>query len=240
LSLSRLAKSDSDASLSGQDFLFAFVAHLLIITIIAMITWWQGSHAPEPPLKRIEVSMISAQALKKLQHPKSAKKVQAVKKKSPPKPKQVVKPVAKLKPAKVKPASSKIQDEPDFDPFAPIASNSDTPDKSRSKPKPDIADLMGKQLSTQEIDRYIAMMQAAVQRHWKVPGGISENTPDPVVEMVLLRNGHLQSLKILESSGNSAFDQTLISAIQAAEPFNIPLEQFESFRVNRIRFHPLK
>lgn len=190
--------------------------------------------------------MISAQALKNMQQkaqktqPKKAKPIKKTHKpKIKPKPKK--KPVLKLKPSpkKTQKVAKKAKVEPDFDPFAPLESNNNKQIKTRSKPKPDVADIMGKQLSTQEIDRYIAMMQAAVQSHWKVPGGINEKTPDPLVEMILQRNGHLLSVRILESSGNSALDQTLITAIRAAEPFNIPSEQFESFRSNRIRFHPL-
>jgi len=228
------------------------LAHILVICIIAIIAWWQSTHTPTPPLKRIEVSMISAQDLKKMQHQahKPQKKVKHIKKTHKPKIKPVIKrkvktkkkPVLKLeskKKIKVKKAAKKVKVEPDFDPFAPIESNSNKQAKPRSKPKPDMADLMGKQLSTQEIDRYIAMMQSAVQSHWKVPGGIHENTPDPLVEMILQRSGRLLSVRILESSGNTILDQTLIAAIRAAAPFNIPAAQFESFRNNRIRFHPL-
>ncbi len=254
LSQSQSVRNHHYSSFSGLDFLFAVLAHILIISIIAIIAWWQSNHIPTPPLKRIEVSMISAQALKNLQHRahkthkkkvKPIKKVQKPKsKKKPvikPKTKPKKKPVLKLKakPKKAQTVTKKAKVEPDFDPFAPIESNSDKQAKPRSKPKPDMADIMGKQLSTQEIDRYIAMMQAAVQAKWKVPGGISEKTPDPLVEMILQRNGQLLSVRILESSGNSTLDQTLIAAIRAAAPFNIPAKQFESFRSNRIRFHPL-
>ncbi len=242
MSQSRFTRHNSYSSFSGLDFLFAVLAHVLIIGIIAIIAWWQNNHISTPPLKRIEVSMITAQALKNMQHrahkthQKKAKPIKKVQK-SKIKKKPVLKLKAKSKKAKIVTKKSKV--DPDFDPFAPIQSSSNKVSKTRSKPKPDMADIMGKQLSTQEIDRYIAMMQAAVQSHWKVPGGINEKTPDPLVEMILQRNGHLLSVRILESSGNDTLDQTLITAIRAAAPFNIPTEQFESFRNNRIRFHPL-
>ncbi|MDQ6968044.1 MAG: energy transducer TonB [Mariprofundaceae bacterium] len=260
MSQSRFAKYEDYSTFSRLDFLFAALAHILVIIIIAIIAWGQSSHAPTPPLKRIEVSMISAQDLKKMQHKAhktQQKKAKPIKKVHKPKIKKKAKPIKKIhKPkVKVKPKkkpvlklekqkksptiAKKVKEDPNFDPFAPIESSSNKPSKTRSKPKPDMADIMGKQLSTQEIDRYIAMMQAAVQSHWKVPGGINEKTPDPLVEMILQRNGQLLSVKILESSGNSTLDQTLIAAIRAAAPFNVPSKQFESFRNNRIRFHPL-
>ncbi|PCI41502.1 MAG: hypothetical protein COB41_10570 [Proteobacteria bacterium] len=240
------AKNDSYSTFSGLDFLFAVLAHILIISVIAIIAWWQSNHTQTPPLKRIEVSMISAHDLKKMQHQarkshqKKAKPIEKVHK-SKIKIKTKKKPVLKLKPKpkKIKKVAKKIKEDPNFDPFAPIESSSNKHRKTPAKPKPDMANIMGKQLSTQEIDRYIAMMQAAVQSHWKVPGGINEKTPDPLVEMILRRNGQLLSVRILESSGNSTLDQTLIAAIRAAAPFNVPSKQFESFRNNRIRFHPL-
>jgi len=98
---------------------------------------------------------------------------------------------------------------------------------------------MAQQLSQKEIEQYIQHMQRAVQQHWKVPGGIADNIPDPLVEMTLKPNGDIVRIRILESSGDPTFDQTLIAAIHAAAPFELPQQQFESFRKNKIRFHPL-
>jgi len=237
------------STFSGLDFLFAVVAHVVVAILIAIIMWWQNAHIIPEPLKRIEVSMISAKDLQQLMHPPKAQKKPAkvipkeVVKPKPIKPKVVLPPVLKPKPeavVKPKPVKTKVV-EPDYDPFAPVESTSNKKStKPRSMPTPDIADIMGKQLSKNEIERYIAMMQAAVQQHWKVPGGISENASDPLVEMILRRDGSLVKVDILESSGDATLDQTLITAIQAAAPFNLPSQQFESFRVNRIRFHALK
>lgn len=248
MSLNPSAKHQQDSStFSGLDFLFAALAHVLVAILIAIIMWWQNTHIIPEPLKRIEVSMISAKDLQQLMHPPKAQKKhlkptpKKIVKPKPIKPRTALAPVLKPKPVvKSKPVKTKAA-EPDYDPFAPVESTSNKKStKARSTPKPDIADIMGKQLSKNEIERYIAMMQAAVQQHWKVPGGISDNTPDPLVEMTLRRDGGLVSVHILESSGDATLDQTLISAIQAAAPFNLPKQQFESFRVNRIRFHPLK
>ena len=82
-------------------------------------------------------------------------------------------------------------------------------------------------------------MQAAVQQHWKLPVSTA-NFSNPLVEMRLLPNGEVESVRILESSGNDAIDASLIRAIKAAAPFTLPRQQFEFFRVNRLRFHPTK
>lgn len=231
MSLNLAADSTNQHTLKAADLLFAGAVHIVVILLIIILTWWQSTSKPEP-LNRIEVLMISGAELAKLQ--KQASKPAVKPKKVKPK----AKPVLKFdpKPAKKTPAKA-IED--NYDPFAPVESKSDitTPKKTARN---DIADIMGKQLSQKELDRYIAMMQQAVQRHWKVPAGVDSSIPDPLVEMVLRRNGSVANARIVESSGNMVLDQTLISAIHAAAPFKIPLQQFEAFRTNRIRFRPLK
>ncbi len=183
-----------------------------------------------------------------------------------PKPKPLPKPVAKPKPtlkAKPKPAAkpvvhksashkavahktaarnsvTKKPAEP-FDPFAPIESSSDvTADThAATSAKPALADIAGKQLSSSEKEHYIAMMQAAVQTHWKVASSATKSR-DPLVKMVLLPSGAVASVEIVESSGNAALDASLIRAIRAAAPFTLPQQQFEYFRENLIRFHLIK
>jgi len=259
------------ADLTPLDLLLAVLLHVLIFTVIGAIAYWQQQHHTEP-LKRIEVMMISAQQLAKLEQqshrkarPVKHKQVKAkpeTKAKPKIKPKARVKPTVKPKPkpkkpvvkVKAKPVATpkphkkpvtkkavKAKVEDNFDPFAPLAS---TTDRSRSTKKagtsrPELANLMGKQLTSSEKERYIALMQAAVQEHWKL--AVSAGTfTDPLVEMQLLPSGAVASVKILESSGNDAIDASLIRAIKAAAPFELPRQQFEFFRINRIRFHPLK
>jgi len=231
LSLNLVADSTNQHSLKTADFLFAAVVHIVVIALIVILTWWQSISKPEP-LNRIEVMMISGAELAKLQ--KQVRKPVAKPKQKKPE----AKPVLKYEPKPEKKTPVKEIEE-DFDPFAPMESQSDitTPKKAARN---DMADIMGKQLSQRELDAYIAMMQQAVQRHWKVPAGVDSSIPDPLVEMVLSRNGSVVSAQIVESSGNSALDQTLINAIHAAAPFKLPQQQFEAFRINQIRFRPLK
>lgn len=231
MSLNLSADSTNRHTLKAADLLFAAVVHVIVILLIVILTWWQSTSKPEP-LSRIEVVMISGAELAKLQKQASKPVVK------PRKVKPKAKPVLKFDPKPVKKAPPR-EVEDDFDPFAPVESQSDitTPKKAARN---DMADIMGRQLSQKELDRYIAMMQQAVQYHWKVPAGVDSSIPDPLVEMLLRRNGSVISVHIVESSGNMALDQTLINAIHAAAPFKVPLQQFEAFRVNRIRFRPLK
>ena len=261
--------------LNSTDLLFAVLLHTLVLTVILVLAYWQPLHKEEP-LKRIEVMMISARQLAKLEqqahnkpkHNRAAsdkhRKQKTVK---TAKAKPIVKPVIKekrlmqakpklavkekpliqqkpivkaekiIKPKARTKASAKVDE--NYDPFAPISSSSDRTTTHVKTRHPDLADLAGKQLSSSEKERYIAMIQAAVQDHWKVPISIGAFI-DPLVEMKLLRNGDIASVRILESSGNALLDESLIRAIRAAAPFQLPAQQFEFFRVNKLRFHPLK
>ncbi len=246
------------ADLSRIDLFYAFLLHLLIIIVAVVITYWQ-SHRQDEPLQRIEVMMISAKQLSNIEQ-KARRKARPAKQRSA-KPKAVKKtkieakkpPVLKLEKrqraktrkktvsrAKAKVATKKA--DRNFDPFAPVASTTDRSAESTrqaSTSRPDIANLMGQQLSRNEIERYIALMQAAVQEQWKVAAS-SGKVSDPLVEMELAPNGSVVSVKILESSGNELMDNSLVRAIHAATPFQLPKAQFEYFRLNKIRFHPLK
>jgi TonB family protein len=231
LSLNLVADSTSRHTLKAADLLFAAAVHVVVILLIIILTWWQSTSKPEP-LNRIEVMIISGAELAKLQ--KQASKPAVKPRKAKPK----ARPVLKFDPKPVKKAPVR-EVEDDFDPFAPMQSQSDvtTPKKTTRN---DMAEIMGKQLSQKELDRYIAMMQQAVQRQWKVPAGVDSSTPDPLVEMVLRRDGTVFSAQIIESSGNTSLDQTLIRAIYAAAPFQLPKQQFEVFRTNQLRFRPEK
>jgi len=243
-------------SFSIWDVLFAVVAHLCVGIIIVYLTWWQSQHSPDKPiLKHIEVHIISAKELEKWQHKKPIKTKPQIKHTITAKVQKKIKPLVHINPKlatkpvihpKSKPQAKKqhskpkkIQEDPNFDPFAPVQSSSDAAPRKHAKKKPDIAMLMEQQLSQKEIEQYIHRMQRSVQQHWKVPGGMADNIPDPLVEMILKPNGDIVRIRVLESSGDPAFDQTLIAAIHAAAPFSIPRQQFESFRKNKIRFHPL-
>ena len=221
MSLNRAARGADDiAALRGLDFLIALLLHVLVVIVIAVLTFWHSQRHPAP-LKRIEVSMISAKQLKKLQRA------------AMPRPKR-----ARPKPS-ARPRPRKETAEESFDPFAPLVSESP---KAAATPRArrDMATVLGRQLSRQEIDRYVARIQAAVQEKWKVPASVDGDIKDPLVEMLLRPDGSVQGVRILESSGNAALDASLVRAIQAAAPFDLPQRQFEVFRSNRIRFHPLR
>jgi len=258
LSQSRTAKHRYDTSdgPGKMDLLYAVVLHILVFSVVMVVGYWQSTPKHEP-LKRIEVMMISAKELSRLEQqarrkPKPAKQVKAKQKPKPKvKPKPVIKPKAKAKPvarpvvkAAPKPrqqAKTTAKVDPDYDPFAPVTSTTDRSEstKKASTSRPEMANLAGKQLSKNERERYIALMQTRIHEHWKVPVS-TNNFKDPVVEMNLAPNGEVVSVHILDSSGNEQLDASLVRAIHAASPFEVPHQQFEYFRSNRISFRPLR
>jgi outer membrane biosynthesis protein TonB len=155
-------------------------------------------------------------------------------------PASAIQPVVKLLPM------ARLEIDPNYDPFAPLESATDqqrSPGAGNIEMhdsfQSELARITEKQLSQKEIARYIGRIRAAVERHWKIPVAV-ENIKDPLVKMILQPSGQIQSLIILESSGSDAIDVSLIRAVKAAAPFELPKQQFEYFRVNRIRFHPFK
>jgi len=223
---------DDGADLQSLDILFAVCMHVLILDVILILNLWHKPLEFHPV--SVQVTMISAQQLKKMQRaaqPPAKQKPKKLVAKAKPVPKVEKKPPqAKLKPV----AKAKV--DPDFDPFKPMESSSDV--KSSTPRSTQAADVFAGQLSEQEINRYVALIQNAVQQKWKVPN--VQEVQDPLVEMVLNPNGSVNQVKILESSGNAAFDASLIRAIEAAAPFQVPAREFEMFRNNRIRFRPLR
>ncbi len=233
------------ASLSALDITVSVAFHLLILAVILVFGLWHWQTQNFHPAS-VRVRLISAQQFERLQHRAHHASPPEKKRHKPEiKPKPVVKP--KLKPAlklKPKPAlkhktrpKSKPKVEDNFNPFKPMESSTDVRSAPKSSPK--TAQVFQGQLSKQEINHYIARIQAAVQSHWKVPN-IGKDVRNPLVKMVLNPDGSVREVRILESSGSAALDASLIRAIEAASPFQVPREQFDLFRNNKIRFHPLR
>ncbi|MDX8376850.1 MAG: TonB family protein [Mariprofundales bacterium] len=256
------------AKIKLLDVLLACIFLTICISSIAALHYLFPTPVNKPIISTT-VDLISFADIKTLKPtaPKKAPKPNVVKKQKKVMPKKTVKPVPKpqlKQPNKPKPIKTavvpeikpkpkpKAQNKPadNYDPFAPLVSNSNVnnshePSNNSKKPARQIASTdelqtsLRKQLTDAELKRYVVMMQRAVQKHWKVPSGISDAVRDPVVIMDLKRNGHIARVQISSSSGSAALDESLIRAINAAAPFTLPQQQFDIFRSNRIKFHPL-
>ncbi len=229
-----------------RDLIFAFSLHVLIVGLLLMLSQWHVEH-PTFPEHTIQVKMVSLKDLQAMMAKPEVKPV--VKPKPAPPKKEPVKPKPKPKPIppkavlhpKPQTKQKAAEEELDYDPFAPLESE---PKKriteKRVSGEQALNDMLKNQLTDAEVNRYIAGMQQAVERQWKVPTEMLGKLKDALVELKLLHNGKVASVRILESTGSPQLDETLIQAIHAAAPFEIPTQQFALFKTNQIRFYPLK
>ncbi len=226
-----------------RDFTFAFVLHLGVVIILLMAQQWHSNHVKLPE-RVMQVNMVSLEELKAMMDKPAAKplptKKEAVKPKpkskpKPIKPKPVLNPTA---PAKVK--KKVVEEDLDYDPFAPMESAPKKRVKKKVNSEAALNDMLSKQITDLEMNRYIAGMQQAVERQWKVAIEMQEKLSNPLVELKLSPKGDVIAVRILEGSGSKQLDATLLQAIYAAAPFDIPSQQYALFKTNLIRFHPLK
>ncbi len=233
--------------LATRDYTLAFALHLLVVVVLLMANQWQTERvkAPERVMQVSMVSLAELQSMIPKSKPATKPKPHVSKPKVLPKlkPKPRVKPKPTLK-AKAKPKAQPkkkvvVEEELDYDPFAPMESAPKTRVKKKTNNKQALNDMLKAQMTDVEINRYIAGMQQAVEQQWKVSTESASQLNKPLVELKLSPKGDVVSVRILESSGSKQLDSTLLQAIYAAAPFDIPSEQYGLFKTNLIRFHPL-
>ena len=225
--------------LERRDLIFAILLHFAVVISIVVLNQWRAEIKPRPD-RVMQVNMVTLAELQAMMDKaKPVSKKQNVQKKVPPKPKQKSKPKPVLNPSK-KTRKKVVEEDLDYDPFAPLESSIKHDNKKNEATEEVLLEMLQGQLSDQELNRYIAAMQEAVERNWKVPVEMMDRVKDALVKLELQRNGQVTSITILESSGSDMLDETLKQAIYASAPFNLPVKQFELFRVNIIRFFPLK
>jgi len=239
--------------LDKRDLSLAFALHMLVVIAMLWANQWQTNKAEPVPERTIRINMVSLQELEAMMpKPKVEPVVEEIVVKEDVKP--AAKPVSKLnkpekakvksKPVKVKKAVAKkivkVEEDPDFDPFAPLVSRKNKPRTKKISGKEALDAMLSQQLSDEELAKYVAGMQQAVERKWKVSTEMIGKVKAALVELELFKNGKVKSVRIVESSGSKQLDASLTQAIYAAAPFSIPDQQFALFKSNTIRFFPLQ
>lgn len=87
-------------------------------------------------------------------------------------------------------------------------------------------------------DRYIPIIQDRIRQHWVRPRSAPENLVS-VVALQLVPGGEVvaDSVRVITSSGNEAFDAAVVSAVYLASPLPVPEgKAFENFREFNLRF----
>ena len=103
-----------------------------------------------------------------------------------------------------------------------------------------LQDQMAAEQNAREIDRYVAVLTQQVNRSWLRPPNAGQGL-SCVVRVRLIPGGDVVpgGVSIIQSSGNSAFDRSVETAIYKAAPLPVPSGNlFESFRTLTFNFKP--
>jgi colicin import membrane protein len=90
-----------------------------------------------------------------------------------------------------------------------------------------------------EKTRYLSIIKSRIESRWYVPPNSGRSYV--VLRIQLLPSGELSSVKVIESSGNAALDQSALAAVRAVNKFEVPKEQRffdEYFRSFQMSFKP--
>lgn len=92
-----------------------------------------------------------------------------------------------------------------------------------------------------EIDKYMDGIRTKVRRFVLVPPSLQGN-PEAEASVTLLPGGEVLDVRISKSSGNTAYDAAIESAIRKAQPFTVPAgDQFQqNFRRFTMVFRPVQ
>ena len=91
-----------------------------------------------------------------------------------------------------------------------------------------------------EADRYVPVIRDRVRQVWVRPPATGRDLAT-VVSVRLIPGGDVvpNSVRVVKSSGNTAFDQSVVAAINQASPLPVPSGPlFERFREFNFTFRP--
>lgn len=87
-----------------------------------------------------------------------------------------------------------------------------------------------------ELRRVVAAIQAKVQQNWLQPPGVSDRHLQSTVRVRLGESGSVLAVSTVKSSGNTAFDRSVESAVYKADPLPMPTSPRLLARFRDIRF----
>lgn len=226
------------------------VMHLALFAVLA--NDWTPRAKPLPvvePIKAVKATLVT---LKK-EKPKPRAVKPKPKPKTKPKPKPKPKPVIKKTPELAKPDPEKLKREAEAREQAreqarKKAEQAEKEQQRLADEKTLAAMLAGEDAEMQADDdanlvaQYSAMISQQMHQRWKLPPSARRNMM-ALVKIRMVPTGDLVTVTIAQSSGNEAFDQSAILAVQKAGRFafmkNLPSRLFEAhFREFTFRFSP--
>ncbi len=91
---------------------------------------------------------------------------------------------------------------------------------------------LGAEQASSELDSYVAAIDERIRQVWVRPAGTGRDV-ECLVEARLMPGGEVTpgSVRVIRSSGNPAFDRSVVSAVYKASPLPVPSGPlFERFR----------
>ena len=225
-------KTDTD-DLFTQSLKLSLVVHVSFVLIFSLKSFIFPSKTIEIP-NAIRVDLVGL-----------PDKPELVKKKAKPKPKPKPKPKAKEKP-KPKPKkkdTTKSDQQRALEKLNQLAAIEKLKEQKPVKPaqeaeiedvKPETPEYKGNLvtsgnsftgLSGIEAQGYWADAKAHVQNFWALPEWLSSARLRAKVVVMIDESGRVTRAEVYQSSGNDAFDNAALSAVEAASPFPVPPER---------------
>jgi len=100
--------------------------------------------------------------------------------------------------------------------------------------------FVNEQRARQLASKYVPMIEARVRSVWLIPPGLPAGMKGKI-RIDLEPGGHVVpgSVKVVRSSGNAAFDQSVVAAVYQASPLPVPDgDEFNIFRSFDMEFEP--
>lgn len=86
---------------------------------------------------------------------------------------------------------------------------------------------------------YYGLLRDKVQENWIYPEGLKDDRISVIVSIKIARTGKLLDVAVEKSSGDQAFDSSLLKAVRKAAPFPpLPVDMEGSFLETGLRFCP--
>lgn len=104
-------------------------------------------------------------------------------------------------------------------------------------PQPDKTAGEGPQLQLNLADSgVVSAIRAKVEQNWFIPPGKDTRGLSVTVAVSMAADGNLTSIRVTQSSGDGAFDSSLVRAIRKAVPLPIPHDKYDTFRELELSF----
>ena len=115
-------------------------------------------------------------------------------------------------------------------------------EKLKQSQKNNLSNKLRAEQSAKATQSYIGEIEQQFMRKWSKPSGAQEGIV-AVLEIRFVPSGEVRGVTVIQSSGNSNFDESAVRAVKKAAPIavikQIPTDVFDrSFRSLKVRFNP--